>query len=333
MKFFINLIFLLAFFSTAHALDNDDNNGNASFQKNGIISICYSDMQLTDEDWQEVVSNPENLEMLELRNIRLPFFATFGKAFPSIAHMHFPALKELRLTGNYGWNDGDNSILTFISYQTNLETLSLKNWWFGDKLGRYRDYIVLSDMGVLSTLSKLKRLDLENTRFLPENIEQLQYIQLPALEELNIFDSMGLKGVHWDAFAPNLKVLNLIGGDTNGKDLVHIANLQQLVELDVSGSKVTGGSVKQLAKLPYLKELALGLTDMKNADFSDLQSLERLHLYGVNFSIASFNSLQRLHNLKELDLREIHSYGKNPNISDAMIQKLQSELPNCDIEL
>lgn len=349
MKFYVPLLIFLAILFQASASDTESL-PQENTVKMGAKELDYSKSSFFKEDWEKILFHQDSLEKLDLsyatfweRDYIVSSPKNFGVLFPEALEVHLPMLKELFF--DWHWHKGgpnwrsqfDESPLIFISHQTNLEILSLNGWLFGGE-DRYGDFFILKDFRLLSSLTKLKSLSLADAYFTPYTIEQMQYTLFPNLEFFNA-DESNIKGFHWEIFAPNLKALSLagrVGGAQtliNGTDLTHIAKLSNLEKLNVSFSKIPGGSIKQLAKLPNLTELFLATTDMTKADFSGLKSLQTLDLSDCNFSIASFTSLQQLQNLKKLKLKSIHSWGKNPNISPAMIQELQGKLPNCEIEL
>jgi Leucine-rich repeat (LRR) protein len=235
--------------------------------------------------------------------------------------------------------------LEFNTFAPNIKRLSLRSSWISNR-SLYSIFSLKNleflDMGYssvnynsplafdlrnLANVDSLKSLDLRGFVFTPENIEQTQYMTLANLEELYIDDS-NIRGAQLENFAPNLKRLSLQRSNITGGDIAHIAELKNLESLDIESTGITGGSIKKLAGLPVLKALSLANTNMSKANFSDLpQSLETLNLSESTLSIASFNTLSSLANLKKLYLNGI----KNTNITPAIIHKLREALPNCEI--
>lgn len=315
------------------------------------IEMDYSNAFVVPSDWERILQHRESLEKLDLRWISFGMYwgdTVVGnpdylrEVTPEMVESYFPHLKELYFDWSqvyytdhrYGWSNHDESPLRFISKQTNLEILSLNGWIFGRV--DPRGWVTLRDFRILSTLTDLRSLSLKGASFLSENSEQFQYTLLPNLESFNA-DQSNIKAVAWDLFAPNLKFLSLADTEINGTDIIHISQLPHLEKLNIADTKITGGSIKKLAQLPNLKELILsdrvdGM-DMRKADFSGLQSLDVLDLSNCNFTIASFTSLQMLQNLKKLKLNDLKSYGKNPNITQDLVEQLKGALPNCEIEL
>jgi uncharacterized protein YjbI with pentapeptide repeats len=309
------------------------------------MNFSHTGMEPT--DFEAIIANQDSLEKLDLRHITfIERFSSggtyrtpndFDEQAPGMMEIHFPKLKELYFDyswnlgshsghGWFGWND---SPLIFISHQTNLEVLSLNGWGFGGIHNNINGGCPQRNFRILSTLTNLKSLSLDRAFFSPDNIEQMQYTPLPALEYFSANTSVDLKGLHWDLFAPNLKTLSLVYTEINGTDVIHIANLPHLEKLYMGKTKISGGSVKKLSQLPNLEELSLAETDMTKADFSGLQTLKILDLSDCKVTIASFLSLQGLHDLEKLNLKNLN----NPNIDASLIQQLKNALPNCEIQL
>ena len=109
-------------------------------------------------------------------------------------------------------------------------------------------------------------------------------------------------------------------GDT---ELAPLADLAKVVELDLSGTKVTDAGMKVVAKLTTLTRLRLAktaLTDAGVAELATLQSLESLNLYGTKVTDGVFETVKKLANLKRLYLWQT-------GVTEAGVAALKSALP------
>lgn len=226
----------------------------------------------------------------------------------------FPLLKILNLSHSKATKRFP--LHFFSSFAENLENLYMQG---ADFIG--------SDLKDLAKLKSLRVLDLCHAILGSEHIEQTQLTSLETLEELKL-DYTKCRKAAFEIFSPNLKHLSLKGSNITASDVDRISKILNLETLNLSSTSISAASIKKLAKLPSLKEVSLADTDMSKADFSLMQNLETLDLSQCVLSVQSFISLHNLKNLKELHLDGII----NKNISDEMIQDLQSVLPNCVIK-
>ena len=351
MMYFINFFILISILSHAKATAFENLFPSTTERIISETEMNFSHTEMEPADFEAIIGNQDSLEKLDLRYVtfieRFPSGETyrtphdFDEQAPGMMEIHFPKLKELYFDyswnlgshSGYGWFGWNDSPLIFISHQTSLEVLSLDGWGFGGEHRAVNFGCPQRNFRILSTLTNLKSLSLDRAFFSPDNIEQMQYTTLPALEYFSANTSLDLKGLHWDLFAPNLKTLSLVYTEINGTDLIHIANLPHLEKLYMGQTKISGGSIKKLSQLPNLAELSLAETDVSKADFSGFQTLKVLDLSKCKFSIASFLSLQSLQNLEKLNLKDLNQWGANPNIDAGLILQLKNALPNCEIQL
>jgi hypothetical protein len=111
-------------------------------------------------------------------------------------------------------------------------------------------------------------------------------------------------------------------------DLKHLAVLPTVERILLSGTKVDDDGIPLLKVCPKLKYLALNdtaITDQGLSHVTAFQDLEMLSLSGTKITDAGLAHLARLPRLKQLWLR-------NTAITDAGYQKLQSALPDCEIQ-
>lgn len=154
--------------------------------------------------------------------------------------------------------------------------------------------------------------------------------RLTALNELKWLDLRDTKvtsaGLHHLVGLSNLRELDLSGCDISDEGLKHLANLQSLRELSLHGTRVTDAGMAHLASLTNLESLGLhrtqvtddglarlkGLTALKEiglpnhvtlSSVGQLRGLTKIDGVPASVTDADFEALQRLPDLRELDLR------------------------------
>jgi hypothetical protein len=111
-------------------------------------------------------------------------------------------------------------------------------------------------------------------------------------------------------------------------DLRHLAAVPTIEYINLRNTKITDAGLVHLRVCPKLKMLTfdgMPITDAGLAELSRHQDLESLSLSGTKITDAGLAHLAKLPKLKELWLRDTA-------ITDAGYQKLQSALPNCQIQ-
>jgi Leucine-rich repeat (LRR) protein len=111
------------------------------------------------------------------------------------------------------------------------------------------------------------------------------------------------------------------------EDLAPLADLSELVWIDLQDSNVTDDALVRLASLPNLERLRLDETQITDAGLLHLAGLPKLHtlnLSSTKITDAGLAHLARLPNLKEL-------YIQKTQVTPAGTAKLQQALPEADI--
>ncbi len=110
--------------------------------------------------------------------------------------------------------------------------------------------------------------------------------------------------------------------------MVHLANMQQLRSLELSGTRVSDAGVQHLTALQGLEDLQLSgseITDVGLAAVAELPNLTSLTLFGTGASDAGLAHLKKLSRLQRLVLH------RTPLVSLAGVEDLQKALPQCEI--
>lgn len=181
----------------------------------------------------------------------------------------------------------------------------------------------------LVLFAELKEFYCNEVQFTETQLEQMELSVLSKLEILD-FSRCSAKGVPFETFAPNLKKLILLDSNVTGGDVSHIANLENLEMLDLSGTKISAASIKKISLLSKLKSLHLNGTNIRDAAFTSLaglQNLEILELQNINLSLSDLKQLAFLTQLKLLNISGLN----NQNVDSTHIEALKEALPNCTI--
>lgn len=263
------------------------------------------------------------LETLDLRGGPGGIVLFFDQFSPNLKHLSLGGsrLYVSLINANGALND---SVFNSIFVLKQLETLDLReHMYWNQELGWPSGF----DLRNLLAFDAIRKLELSYTLISPENIEQTQLMTLPFVEQFAM-DHCKIKGARYSNFIPNVKRLSLAGSNITGGDMAEIALLNSLEVLNIEDTSITGASLKKLNALSQLSELSLAQTDMVKADFTLLpKSLKQLNLSHCKLSLASFNTLFTLTQLKTLDLQHI----QNSNITSDHIEQLKAALPDCKI--
>lgn len=104
----------------------------------------------------------------------------------------------------------------------------------------------------------------------------------------------------------NYLSLNAITAKLDDKNVSLLLPLKkQLLQIDLSGKKITDASLNTIGQLSAVETLQLDSTlisDKGLAQLATLTNLRSLHLTGTNVSLAGLQSLSALHNLKNIYL-------------------------------
>ncbi|HEY7314984.1 MAG TPA: protein kinase [Gemmataceae bacterium] len=162
--------------------------------------------------------------------------------------------------------------------------------------------------------------------------ELLARLGQPREQEFERLEALDLSGCVLDnlAFAPpleNLQELNVSGTRVADDALQALENLSNLRRLDLHQTAVTGRGLGCLARLPKLTELSLAgskVSDLLAAEVGKLISLNRLSLAGCTFGDAGLKHLAGLRNLMQLDLT-------GTQVTADGVAGLQQALPKCQV--
>lgn len=147
---------------------------------------------------------------------------------------------------------------------------------------------------------------------------------------------------------PHLRYLNVVNARATDAGIAHIASLSELREL-LAPVTITDRGLEELSQLPHLEVLecyaATEITDNGLRHLSQMESLKELNLKYTRITDAGLRHLAGLTQLTSLDLTDtrITDNGlqhlvelKNLtelrlpfNLSEAAVQQLQQELPDC----
>lgn len=196
-----------------------------------------------------------------------------------------------------------------------------------NKSGRFFD-VNIEGLNYLTQISSLEFFFMPITS---DNLDQLNYVCLPNLDEL-VFWDCSVKGLKVRQLAPNLKHLILRHSNIAGATVASLSGMDLLEDVDLSYTNITSGAVKNLSKLPSLREIRLAGTNIKGANFSifhALTNLELLDLSDTNISRADLSTVHGLSQLKKIKLVNL----TNTTIRQEDIQDLIDALPDCVIEI
>ncbi|MBN2181815.1 MAG: hypothetical protein JW715_07855 [Sedimentisphaerales bacterium] len=165
----------------------------------------------------------------------------------------------------------------------------------------------------LTKLKFLTMLDIKNAKVTDKGLIHLAKIK--TLENLTLPD-IGITdaGVEHITQLQNLRYLWVATHSSSpltDKSLQYISTLKNLEELHTRGSGFSSEGTKHIAKLDKLRQLSISgskrLTDDALAELSALKSLTYLGIgSGPSISISGLKSLNNLKNLKKLSLNDIY---------------------------
>ena len=122
---------------------------------------------------------------------------------------------------------------------------------------------------------------------------------------------------------------HLSGTELTDEGLVHLPKLNQLIWLNLRGTKITDGGLQQVGQCKTLSRIHLektGVTDVGLAHLKDLPALVYLNLYGTQVSDAGLEHLKGLSSLKKL-------YVWQTQVTPEGAAKLKEALPELEVVL
>lgn len=281
------------------------------------------------------LSNTNSLEPLkklkDLRSLGLT-------GFSSIDHASLSGLKRLERL-QLGSCRIDQQTASAIGNMVQLQYLDLSSSELAD-----------GNLEFLKKLKRLEELDLTAAGFNPQQLEVLQ--RLPRMTTLSLSSS---EVVNSDfVYLPDhLESLTLIDCDIDDQGLTPIAQMQNLVDLDLDGTKVTNEGIKQLSKLGQLYKLDLSNTEVTASGLKALKSfpsLESLVLNGITIDDEKVEAIKSLERITHLDLYKTELSDEQflslsslmqlesvsieiDSISESALEKFHSNAPWCKVEL
>ena len=131
----------------------------------------------------------------------------------------------------------------------------------------------------------------------------------------------------------NLELLSLYGNAVTNDGLKQLSPMSSLSDLDLSLLPITDDAVAHLAKLPHLRRLELlysegfagaNITDAGLMRIGEFHQLTHLNLVGAKITDEGLSHLSQLSQLRHLQLA-------NSTVTLSGVQRLQTELPKCEI--
>ena len=122
---------------------------------------------------------------------------------------------------------------------------------------------------------------------------------------------------------------HLSGKDLTDEQLADVAQVEEVIWLNLKDTKITDAGLKHLANLKNLKKLHLertAVTDEGLANLSELSNLNYLNLYGTKVTDAGLDKLTNLKNLKQLYLWE-------SGVSEDGAERLKQAIPGLVVNL
>jgi Leucine-rich repeat (LRR) protein len=240
-----------------------------------LADLPAGDYQLEMIDWVAVNAVPEDLErMTGLRQLR-----------------------ELRLPGPL-WNrnaDGGkdlSKLLRFLSPVATLEKLTFSDH-FLDRI-RFRD----AGLDAIAELGGMRELALRQAEVKGPGLRHFKQLESLDVTLCPVTDLQSLQGMK--------QLKRLWAGDTFVTDLMPLAGLMAIEDLDLHGTAIGDQTISNLAGLRRLRRLDLQGTQISDAaveTLAKLTELESLNLYRTKLSNAGLARLSKLSKLREIDVR------------------------------
>jgi hypothetical protein len=189
------------------------------------------------------------------------------------------------------------------------------------------DFVPFEDAHVarLAPLKKLSTIWFLHTAITNKSLRQLA--TMPALQHLVLKKTDITDGglVHLRDLK-ELKTL-LLPSEITDNGLEELANLDNLLHLDISNTKVSDKGLEFVATMSNLQTLCLNDTvvgDSGLKHLSNLASLRTLYLSGTKVSDKGLPNLEKLTALDYLEIRD-------NSVTDAGLQRLRTALPSCTV--
>jgi hypothetical protein len=147
--------------------------------------------------------------------------------------------------------------------------------------------------------------------------------------EKRIVSALGprIETISWNK-AGRVDSIFLTGDGVTDKDLVQLATLTELWEVNVSRTDVTDEGVAHLSHLPRLAAVGLSwtqVTDRSVESLARIESLSTLVLDHTKITDASVEPIGQMNNLTRL-------FVTGTQLTEAGVESLKSKLPNCHIQ-
>jgi len=189
------------------------------------------------------------------------------------------------------------------------------------------DFVPFEDVHV-SKLAPLKRLStiwFLHTAITNKSLRQLG--TMPSLQHLILKKTDITDGglVHLRDLK-DLKTL-LLPSEITDNGLEELANLSNILHLDISNTKVTDKGLEFVATMSNLQTLCLNDTAVGDAGLKHLAKLEGLRTLYLSGTKVSDKGLSNLESLKSLEYLEI----RDNNVTEGVLQKLRTAVPSCTV--
>jgi hypothetical protein len=140
-----------------------------------------------------------------------------------------------------------------------------------------------------------------------------------------LFIAVDAGGVRYLSGLALLEYLDLSYTNVSDRDLAELASLEQLRELNLTGTKV-GGDLGYLAGLKHLESLDLYDTRITGADLLSLVGMKKLRKLDLGNTNVGKDGAANLRQMRQLQWLRVSNFG------DGELRALQDALPDCVIE-
>lgn len=155
-------------------------------------------------------------------------------------------------------------------------------------------------MPLLKGIPHVEKLDLENGQFGNDALavlEHLPQLKLVNLRQCSQLDADGLANLKK---APQLERLLLLYTRTNDEGLAHVADLENLVVLDLRGTKIGDEGVNKLTNLPKLVDLKIRSTNVSGESMATIGKMKKLRYLALEDAGVGDDHIGELAALKGL---------------------------------
>lgn len=240
------------------------------------------------------VSRPVSIEDI---NLEIAIRDTLDKHDGDITISHLHEIKNFEAVG------ANIRSLEGIQYMKNVRTLNLEDNF-------------IEDVRPLKELADLQELNLRNNEIISlEAIHLDQLAELKNLKVLNLRHNVKRSSIDDQKYQHRLEDISLVSSlpsletlilrDNHIKDPTPVADLTELIELDLSQNPIMHGDLSVLSSLTNLEELNLRETDVKDLTFlNEMQDLKYLNLHS-NININSVDPISQLTDLETLIIANV----------------------------